>query len=651
MITATNYAPTRFRGAIRATCSNWPTHAAGVPRDAAARRRCSRVVFGELLGDRREIDLFVDLGPGESVRVDPMATEAVRLELPDFDPTAYGVPAIGVYRDGVRVHSMALPFLEAKPNGSKIVCYFGARLDVLPFLEVWVDFVPGQSWAAWESMITAANPAAGVVQWAAPGEIRLEWLHVEGALVFKSGLKAPAVLMGDGETLGHGAGKAAMGVVGWQPLDDAERDSGYAAGLSGVVAVEVDMQAPVGAGFDLPELGKAFGPPILFANRLLNRERDALEGAAPMALGPAPNSGQTGAQEDQGYAKGGELVEPGNVLPMLFSAFGMARRPCHWLEADGQLLDPARHPDLVFWSGAPHWHPGVSPDRLGLPRLPTSLETAGFSGPDREHWFANRLFVALAATASRVCYRLVEHQAQAFVFGETVRPGWSTSNVGTARGVGWTALVACNLLRLLRPSKIRTDFVDQLERRLRLVVLPQLEALAAAPIAVMHRIPGTDLRSQISPSYPAWWVTWQQSVGAFGLYALAEQPEVRKLDNGEISQRLHRLAFAFALAVVEHAATEDGGDVMKVWDHVGLRADGQRLTTAEMVHGVGARFTGIFRAWASPLAFWVAARNGHERARRHYIALRREVLDTANADLCWFPHMATDDAGRWAAAL
>jgi hypothetical protein len=631
MIRARNYGPSPFRGWWRATCSNWPTHACGVPEDAAVRQKCHRLVFGPLLGDRREVDLLLELKPGEEVDVDPMATRAELHEMPGFDPAAYGVPALAY--DGKLV---PLAFLDAEVAGAKIRCHFRGRFDTgLPCVDVWVDFVPDQPWAWWELLIVAANPDKPQASWRCAADLQLTWMHVDGALVARVPMQLPAVLLRAGDGLAHGQARGFVGVVGWQPLTDAARAAAIAAAHHGIAAVEVDQAAPIG--LPLPERGDKFGPVLSWGSRHLQSSRDSLDSYAPPQLGPAPNSAVTGAQEDQGYAQGGELAEPGNLLPSFYAALGMARRPCHWIEPNGELLRTDRA-QLVFWSGQPHWHRGVSPDQLGLAKLPDQIETSGWYGPDREHWFANRLWFALASTASPALYRLAEHQAQLFLFGETVRPGWSTSGAGTARGVGWTALVAANLLRLLRPGDLRTRFVRRVLERIETVLIPQLAPEARKTIPVMFLHPGSDLRSGISSAYPFWWQTWQQAVGSFGLWILAQQREVRAVGFGALSNQVEEMATAFARGVTDWATTDEPDGDLRTWDNIGMRADGLPLQHTEWRHGVGATCSGMFRNWGQPLAWWVAARSGGDaRAREHYLRLRADAKAAATGCLVWHP--------------
>ncbi len=639
MIKATNYSPAPYRGLVRCGVASWPTHVAGVPRNLDTRARCSRVVFGPTFGDRRECDLYVDLQPGESVLVDVHALDAERFEFPEIgDPGRYGRPVLQMVQNGVVVHAMPIDptEIETEIAGGKIRVRHGARVDVLPFLEVWVDFVPGQSWANWEALLTASNPSYPGATWSSPAELRLSW-SVENAQVVRAGLR-PAVLLRAGEAIAHGQARAFAGVVAWQPQNDIDKASAYTAALCGVVAFDQDMPTPIG--LPLPELGAQHPGGRAWGGRHIGPAMAALDGYGVTEIGWSAASGNTGGIEDQGYGKGGECRdEPGALLARKFVAFGWARKPCHWVDADGCLHRPDGHPLLVFWSGVPHWSYAVSSDRLGLARIPTTLETSGWSGPDREHWFANNLWFALQADASPLLQRLAEHQAQAFLFGETTAPGLSTSGAGTARGIGWTCLVVLNLARLLRNAELRGRVLQRAEDRLRLVILPALEPSAYEPtdprVSLMQTFPGSDRRSEIAASYPAWWTTWQQSVGAFGLYMLATSREMRARDP-VLAERARRVAVAFARSVVVHGTTPDGNGGRRTWDNVGVRPDGLPLQGVEWTEGAGAHHTGWFRYAWTPFAFWVMACEGDADARAYYLQLRAEALQ-GREDLAWLP--------------
>jgi hypothetical protein len=637
MITPTNYTQTRYRGALRCGVASWPTHVSGIPRDLETRAKCSRVVFGPVFGDRRECDLFVDLGPGESVNVDVHQLDASPFQFPELgDYGRFGRPVLQLVSNGVVVHEIPVDPVEAETEvaGAKLRIHCAVRLDRLPFVDVWVDFVPGQPWADWELLITAANPAYPGPTWAPPTEIRLGW-SVDNALVVRAGVRIPTLLRA-GESIAHGQARAFFGVVAWQPLDEVDRGSAYVASMPGVVAFDTAMPTP--SGLPMPELGRKHPGGIGWTGRHLAVAMANLDGYQVGEVGWSAASGNTGGIEDQGYGKGGEAVrEPGAVLVSKAVAFGWARKPCHWVDEGGRLHQQSDHPQLVFWSGVPHWSPQVSPDRLGLARIPTTLETSGWSGPDREHMFANRFFEGLQATASPLLQKLAEHQVQQLLFGETTAPNLSTSGAGASRGIGWTCLFALQLLRLVRSGRLRGQLLDRMVDRLRLVILPTLEPLVRTDggVSVMQQFPTTDQRGGVSQAFPAWWPAWQQSVGAWGLYMFATCRELQSRDP-MLAARARAAAVAFARAVTQHATTPDGAGGRKTWDNVAVRADGMPLQGEEWTEGHGAHHTGWFRHAWTPFAFWVMACEGDPDARAHYLQLRAEKLEGPD-DLAWLP--------------
>jgi hypothetical protein len=328
-----------------------------------------------------------------------------------------------------------------------------------------------------------------------------------------------------------------------------------------------------------------------------------------------------------GYAKGGEsVVEPGAVAPRYHTALRWGARPCHWLEADGALLRRDQHPQLVLYAGQPHWHPGVSPDRLGLERLPSGLDTHGWSGPDASHSSANSLWYAAAATCSPLLHRLVEHRAQNLLFGETIDPRLSTTSPGESRALYWSCLTYLNCLRLLRDEGLQRRLLTHLLQRIEQVYLPWYQDNGG----ILYTYPTSDRRGGISLEYPEWMSCWQQAGGAFGLYLIATCREVRNA-RPDLADRLLAVARQAAFYSVDRGIT---GSV--VWDTIAVRADRQPLTAAEMVEGRGAHYSGFFRAAWVPLAVWTAAMEGHDRARRIYGTMHADALNGAK-DLAWMP--------------
>lgn len=189
-------------------------------------------------------------------------------------------------------------------------------------------------------------------------------------------------------------------------------------------------------------------------------------------LGLAPNSGQTGAQDDFGATKLGWAFAggPGHIFEAYHSALSEACRPGHFREADGTPVEPWYHPNHVTWGGYTHFSSSVSSDRLGMGIQPTPRFVGGFTGPDREHWSNNLLCGVYALTGSLMLQRIIEKQARQFLSGETIDPRLSTSNAGAARGVGRTMHAASWITRCLEPGSMLLSHVKERIRQ-RLVII------------------------------------------------------------------------------------------------------------------------------------------------------------------------------------
>ena len=88
----------------------------------------------------------------------------------------------------------------------------------------------------------------------------------------------------------------------------------------------------------------------------------------PINIGIGKTPGQTGKQEDFGATKGTHVVLDKQVayIPALqFASYYELFRGINHYEESGEKLMSESHPQWVTWSGRTHWHPGVSPDRLG----------------------------------------------------------------------------------------------------------------------------------------------------------------------------------------------------------------------------------------------------------------------------------------------
>ena len=230
----------------------------------------------------------------------------------------------------------------------------------------------------------------------------------------------------------------------------------------------------------------------------------------PPLLGPAPQSGTTGSQEDQVFV-GGECLQPdglGAEQVRYLNALRILSRPCHHLNADGTIVDPTTAvPRLIYWDGMCHWSVGVSPNRLGKPRNPTLEECHGWSGPDVEHWLFNQTAAAARVTGSHALQWELEHQAHVYLGQWTTTPGWSTTQPYAARAVGWEGIGAVHLYRTLENRQLAERVASHWRNRCTTVILPSWKDKDIVDVRLNDPRLGPGL----------WWIPWQQSVGAYGL--------------------------------------------------------------------------------------------------------------------------------------
>ena len=613
-----SFATAPFRGVFTCGVSSWPTHSSGKPPTNVS-HLCSEVRFGQVRGCVREVDLVVSLNPGQSVVVDMMNLEAFLAPPIDLgDPTQWGRPVIEWRDDSGKV--LAVFDLSARGgeiSGCKVWSHFAGRVNDLLFVDVWTSLDPRDRFGHWRALVTCANPDHAETVHHFTSNLCLGW-RVSDAVnptVLRVG-RPHSILMRNGMQIAQGQAPPIFGVISWGPEVPG---SFWALHQGAIRAQDLQMVSPIG--LTLPYRPAAFNA-LGWTNKLFKRTRDVLDGwGADWEIGWLPNSGSTGAVEDMGYAKGSEPVRcVGAVAVREHTAQRWGARPCHWLEPNGDLLHKSLHPNLILYAGGPHWHPGASPDRLGMVNgLPTALDTNGWTGPDASHSSANSLWFAAASTCDPALHRLVEHRAQALLFGETLTPGWSTTSPGESRALYWSCLTYLNCLRLLRNPDLRQRLLEHLLARIERVYLPFYQDQGG----VLYRY-GTDPRSGLSSTYTEWMSCWQQSGGAMGLWLIATCHEVRTA-RPDLASRLLAVARAAAFYVADRCVTDLPNGNVVTWDTIGLLPSGDMLPPEEYVEGRGVHYSGYFRhAWV-PLALWVAAREGHERAERIYRQLYAEV--------------------------
>jgi len=576
-----NLSQSVFSGWTRAVCDSKPKLHAG-------KIGANRFVVGNRCGlDTYHVDLRVTLTPGEQTVMDldqAVWVEDRPLELPSdligTAPTLGGVP---------------MQLLSQVANGAGHDLHYRARVQML-CADLWVTVYPDQSaFAVGELIITCSNVSLPDLALTLETDLDLRWA---GAWVMIPNAKTTHVLS-KGEQFGDGQARAFPVLFVWTTGLTLQTDWSSAGALSqlGICANGINSLWPTGN----PTAPAAFSP-VEWGRYHWEAAKDSLHTWDTFGLGPNKRSGDTGAQEDQVFV-GAELSQLGNETINYLAALGMSRRPCHHLEANGDQLDLARHPDLRLWDGRAHWHKGVSPDQLGKPSPLYEAATNGWWGPDVEHWLFNRLAIAARTKGTPALQWLLQAQARVYLLQWTAAPGLSTSSTYAARAPGWEAIGVVHLWRGLADRSLAQAVLDRWKDRMARVIYPNLSEKPSHIWDVRLNDP------RLGPG--DWWLPWQQSVGAYGLWLAG-----KVFDN--VNARI--LAILGATRVLEDAWTlgDDGrwvGSPMKpVWT---TKPDAS------------------FNNYGMPLAVAVVldADNTHEKAR----AIWSQLIEDTGGGGKWFP--------------
>lgn len=415
-----------------------------------------------------------------------------------------------------------------------------------------------------------------------------------------------AVLLPAGTVIGDGQARSFPLVFIWrQHLTSAlEWSSAGAAASLGVCANGISKLWPDGNPVPVSD-------PLQWARRNWAGAIARLHTWDAGPLGVKANSGDTGAQEDQVFVGGECCSGPASLgaeTVRYLAALGQSRRPCQHLEANGALLDLAKHPKLVMWSGRVHWHAEVSPDRLGKPHALTTIESHGWSGPDREHWLENAVAIAYRLTGSPALQWQLEAQARLFLLQETVDPKLSTSDFSAERAIGWAGIVAVHLWRSLEDRTLAERVAQRWRDRVAKVYIPKLRG---KPLGVW--LPRNDARLTADTGWaPLNWMPYQQAVGAYGLdYAcrLIGPPAGREL------------ALEGARAAMRAWQRQPDGR-WKAWSYWGYSA----TETVPFVEHAGAAHGPNVWVWFTPAVWMVRDREPqNEQARMIWQQVVRET--------------------------
>lgn len=500
-VNVSNESKAPFSGYVSATVDRKPQHSAGMFNDGVT----TFVVGRQLTESLWRVDIKVTLKSGEKKRLNFASSRPLSFILRPMpaDPLNwFGGQIKSVGRD--------LEWVSLRADGASYLAHLRARVGVLTHLDLWVQWYP--DWPAFafgDALITASNPSNGNVrETIAPPGIDLvfgdAWVIPKGS----------PLLVAPGTSFGSGQARAIPIVFTWQRhlIDEgglAFASLGALVG-SGVNAVGDVRLYPEGnphlePGFDVAK----------WTQSQWDTSIARLHTWEPMLLGPNPISGDTGAQKDQMFPCGQPLLNPGSLPIVFWNACKFANRPCHHLMADGSMLDASKLRErLVLWDMVPHWHRGVSPERLGKSEDVTRAHTNGWWGADTEHWLINSLVAGWRLTGRPMLGRLLETHAVNYPLQWTVDRQLSTTMVGASRAQGYEARNVLLLYENLEDRVLARRTRDHFDQRFTLVFVPHYERMLAQHGTLLMDARLNDPRL----GQGQWRMPWQDAVGAYGLY-------------------------------------------------------------------------------------------------------------------------------------
>lgn len=573
-----NLSPVPYAGWVRATVDQLPPHAVGTAGGAL-------YVLGDQLGDVWTVDLHLSLLAGERKAIDlSAATPAVwqRPPLP-ADP-------IGYFGGVVEVGSTRLDITELREDAAAYRVRLRGRTPRLFHVDLWVRWWPGQPWADGEAIVTASNAnVPDMTDTAGDFSLRFgdAWVVMPGA-----GFGKP--LVPAGTSFGDGQCRAVPFVLIWTRHLRGASDwaSIGAAGDLGVVACGLRGPSTFPAAFNVRTFVAGNLPPAMAQ----------LHSWEPPSLGPAADSGQSGGQEDQGFAAREMFLPDGAPAALLryLVALKTAQHPAHHLETWGAVVDPDLHPYLCFFYSRPNRR--ACSETLGKPRDLLLSEASGWNGPDAQHWTLASLETGARARGSQACQRLLEHAAKNYMLQAGLTPGSSTATIWSSREIGWEGWLVVRLDRALADRRLADRVRLHWQARLQQVIINKLG----------DRDIWIEVENDPRLGPGKWWQLWQQALGAYGCDIASERighPEGRQM------------ALRAALKVVDAGWVFEGGRWVE-YEHQSV--DGTQRTRS-----------GYFAVEWMPLAVAVVLRHQPDHVKAK--AVWAQIVADAEGNARWLP--------------
>ena len=290
----------------------------------------------------------------------------------------------------------------------------------------------------------------------------------------------------------------------------------------------------------------------------------------PRPLGVGQNPPGAGGKEDFGATKGSYAISLGEprALQMLdYSATQDVYRAGTTLSRGG-ILDPeVIGGEWLTWTGYTHYHPGVSPERLGKTANAfgfPNLDITGWVGMDDQHRSQNGLAAAYALSGSPLLRSILE----GFTITDTAMV---PNRVGAARAIGRLLGAWAQYALLLDDGIARRRIMMAAGQKLDLA-LAAPEMTVTGPVRVIaHGEPDPRKLVYDYDGKPArWWSVWEHGLAAVGLSNFYKATD---------DERALQLLSTICRTVIERALFVHEG----TWylpDDIYWREDGQALENA-----------------------------------------------------------------------
>lgn len=437
------------------------------------------------------------------------------------------------------------------------------------------------------------------------------------------------------------------GSIGWAHMIEGQPDpmldvhSAAALSDDGPQAIDLSWRDVIGGMGSAPLLpGFDNNAAVTWISSTLPRALRSPYNWAALTIGPAPRSGDTGAQEDQRFGGSlSELLQPATMAPymrgMMLSARKLSafvtpsRRPSNWRERTGARLmmgEPtearAPHPQLLMWDGRPDAR--FSHDMLGLVgSIPDSVSRHGYEGPDREHYFLTTLLSTIQAIGSPGLVSLARSQMAILTYSQTWQRGLATSTNGAARSVGWEMQLYTQFAHagfLDRAAALYAGRSGMLVQSLPNPVWdPKRDDRPSSELLTFWRLADGTLAlgpdGLPTPTRPANVVTtpvyqWPRTLIAYQQAHGAAQWFIAALSFASVvpaalTEQVLRRVYDAAARVMESYVLDPATGHWKEFEILGLRDDGRMLEPGQLVEGQGAHSSGDFDLAWLPGAVWV----------------------------------------------